>query len=418
MRIVLATRYDNGQAYGDRTGQVFGTTYEVINYVFDTDSLTVTQESAGTYDDFQDVNDPIPYQVTGEFHSVCVGSTRQPYIGDGQGGFYLGPPEANSPWCGMTAPVTCTLTIDVLDTSAPQFLNGDGTITYVVNGAAGPGDLQLLVYALPFELLVFDQAPSGNGTFVARTPLLQPGDYRLQLTQAMDSGPACVATATATIGEVPVVIVEPPVVVTPPDETLPVVEPPFISVPIILPTKQQVALAEGDGYLLVQLQQTLQPSFALGEPDEVVNVAATSPEGLSFKPNPDDTLGFAQQGAVTGVCDSRLSEVAGFNALTPYVVGEFGVTYVDAQQVSYSLDGVQYTTDLATEFTSYAIGYVDPVTDGLLSTHALVAREDIMYHERRPIQNYLDIQRNDQPVLLDFYAVARATTLEELPKAT
>jgi hypothetical protein len=176
-----------------------------------------------------------------------------------------------------------------------------------------------------------------------------------------------------------------------------------------LPTSPPAA---GDGYLLINLSESVLTGYALAEPDPQVLTAFASPAGLSLV---HPASGFAAQGAVSGSAPSRLAEVRGFDSSAPYAAGQYGVTHVDGVAVEYTLDQINYRTIVATGETTYRIGYVDPVAGGLLSPRALMGRDELMYHERRPLLNNIFLDRNDGPVLLDFYSVARANTLEELP---
>ena len=108
--IIIRTSYENYQPYGDRTGQVYGTQYDTTNWVFDTASLAVTPAFVGTYDDFQDLNDPQEWNYDGEFFHYCAGTTRRGFTGDGLGGFVI-TEEADSLSCGYVPPnpLTCEL---------------------------------------------------------------------------------------------------------------------------------------------------------------------------------------------------------------------------------------------------------------------------------------------------------------------
>ena len=181
-----------------------------------------------------------------------------------------------------------------------------------------------------------------------------------------------------------------------------------------------------DGYLLIHLRQHLLPQHALVEiirPAPSLETRAGSGlvtrnliTGRNQPAEPADPVGgFALAGAVTGETTSRLDEVRGFDAGVPFVVDEFGVSLVNATTVAYELDGIHYSTELSTGRTTYSFGYVDPVSAGLIGHNHLAGRDEIMYHERRPLHNEIVIDRADQPVLLDFYAVGRATNLEDLP---
>lgn len=173
--------------------------------------------------------------------------------------------------------------------------------------------------------------------------------------------------------------------------------------------------AEADAHLLIQLRQTLHALHALGELNPAAAALAQAPDGLDFTPLAGAT-DFASLGLVSGTTDSRLGEVRGFNKLTPYVAGEFGVTTLDGDFVEYVLDEITYRTDTTNGETRYRFGYVDPVTAGLMSPRQVLGREEYIFHERRPTVNTIAIERNEQPLLLDFYALARATTMEEMPQ--
>lgn len=198
----------------------------------------------------------------------------------------------------------------------------------------------------------------------------------------------------------------------------PVIDPnfaPIFTTPILAEVPTVPPPGPGDGYLLVTLVESVLAGYALAEPSPAVLTAFAAPGGLTLlRP----VSGFAAQGAVIGTTPSRLAEVRGFDNTNPYAPGQYGVTYVDTVAVEYTLDQIHYRTLLATQETTYRIGYVDPVAAGLLSARALAGRDELMYHERRPLLNNLFLERNDGPVLLDFYAVARANSLEELPDVT
>jgi len=132
--IIIRTSYENGTAYGDRTGQVFGTSYDTTNWVFDTDAKAVTTEFAGQYDDFQDSNHPEEYNYPGEFYHYCDGTTRRGYTGDGKGGFTVAE-ESDSPSCGYSPPAA--LTCDLGSASVSQVATATGaTLTAKLTGTA------------------------------------------------------------------------------------------------------------------------------------------------------------------------------------------------------------------------------------------------------------------------------------------
>ncbi|MGI4762503.1 MAG: hypothetical protein ACRYF0_17460 [Janthinobacterium lividum] len=135
--IIIRTSYDNAQAYGDRTGQVFGTQYDTYNWVFDTVTQTVSRQFAGTYDDFQDSTHPEEFNYAGEFYAYCAGTTRRGFTGDEQGGFTVAE-EENSLSCGYTppAPLTCDLGVAKVDVVAnsPTGATLKASFTGTVNG--------------------------------------------------------------------------------------------------------------------------------------------------------------------------------------------------------------------------------------------------------------------------------------------
>ena len=129
-QLIIRTSYENPQPYGDRTQQVFGTQYETTNWVFDTDSRTVTAQAVGSYDDFQDSNHPEEFNYEGEFYSYCAGTTRRGFTGDTRGGFTVAE-ELDSVSCGYA------LSCDLGTASVTQQLTAGGaTLTLLFDGKA------------------------------------------------------------------------------------------------------------------------------------------------------------------------------------------------------------------------------------------------------------------------------------------
>ncbi len=167
---------------------------------------------------------------------------------------------------------------------------------------------------------------------------------------------------------------------------------------------------ENDVYLLVHLEQTLLAGPGLSLlPEEVWAAAANGT--LAFTPAQDAPQAFATTGAVTGQTSSRLSEVRGYDPARPYIVGQHGVTVVTETLVTYLLDGITYTTRLADGQTTYTFGYVAPTPAQL----AVAGDDRLPFHERHPEGAPIDPNRSNRAVLPDFYAIARATSLEHLP---
>ena len=85
--------------------------YSSIEAVFDTATLT-TASNPGNGADINIFADAPPtdfYLDAGEIHSYCTGTTRNPWVCNGQGGANARPVEANSVACGAPVPVPgCT----------------------------------------------------------------------------------------------------------------------------------------------------------------------------------------------------------------------------------------------------------------------------------------------------------------------
>ncbi len=169
-------------------------------------------------------------------------------------------------------------------------------------------------------------------------------------------------------------------------------------------------MEEPDLYLLLHLQQTLLAGAALSTlPDSVW--AAAGNGTLAFTVANDASQAFVNTGAVRGLTKSRLDEVRGYDPARPYITGQHGVTAITETSVTYLLDGISYVTRLADGLTTYSFGYVAPV----LAQQAVAGDERFPFHERHPEGPAIEPQRSNRAVLPDFYAIARATSLEQLP---
>lgn len=167
---------------------------------------------------------------------------------------------------------------------------------------------------------------------------------------------------------------------------------------------------ETDAYLLVYLPQTLLAGAALSVLPESVRAAGATGT-LTFAPTAPAAGSFAQTGAVTGTTTSRLEEVRGYNPATPYVVGQHGVTQVTPEAIHYVIDQINYVTQLRDLSTTYAFGYAAPARPDW----PLAGNDAAPQHEQHPPGPVITPDRPSRPVLPDFYAVARAQHLGQLP---
>jgi hypothetical protein len=301
-------------------------------------------------------------------------------------------------------PPACTLQLTLAHYEVARNLTSPGKVAYVIGGAVDASvNVNLVRLLTGQQTTLVDTAVAGNGNFELSSQELTAGDYRLLISQNAGTTYACASSQDFSLIAIPV-IVEPPITYDPGPAPVP-----YYGEPI------DAVLGPGDSFLLLLLQQNLQTGHALAQDLSSTLTRATAPAGISFTPLVGSTAAFAALGVVSGETESRLGEVSGFNTNTPYVVGEYGVTHVDEQVVEYVLDEITYRTERSSGLTQYRIGYVDPIEAGLLPLKALYGRDELMYHEQRPLVNGIAIDRQDQPVLLDFYAVARATSLDQLP---
>lgn len=148
MTITLLREISNATSYTDPIDpRIYGTRYDVRECVFDTLTLAVTC-STGGYDDFQGNNPPgSDFAVSDEFHSLCIGTTRRAFVGDGLGGFTVAD-EANSVSCGFTppAPFTCDIRLAYQLTATP------GGADVVLSATAAHGLVQYSLDGGPLQL--------------------------------------------------------------------------------------------------------------------------------------------------------------------------------------------------------------------------------------------------------------------------
>lgn len=177
--ILLLSSYENGQPYGDRTGQVFGTMYQANQYFFNTVTRQVEVVFNGTYDDFQDANHPEAFSFEGEFYHRCEGTTRQGYVHDGHGGFTID----EIPNSGE-----CVLFVLDYARATDADASGFGTLTIQASGGTAPltaSAVELLTVALNQSL----PAQSGQPTTFPGVP---PGLYAVRVTDSTSPFPLVV----------------------------------------------------------------------------------------------------------------------------------------------------------------------------------------------------------------------------------
>jgi hypothetical protein len=179
--ILIRTTYSNPQPYGDRTGQFYGTNYDVTNWVFDTVALTVSVQSGGVVNDDFDTGGYQDYSYPGEFYGRCVGTTREAYIHDGQGDFTVSE-ELNSARCSV-------LYLDSVSTTNETAAGADdGTATIQASGGIAP------LTASVVELSRSQPATSGQPSLFDKLPT---SSFTLRVTDS--SSPAQVVQREVTI---------------------------------------------------------------------------------------------------------------------------------------------------------------------------------------------------------------------------
>jgi hypothetical protein len=153
-----------------------------------------------------------------------------------------------------------------------------------------------------------------------------------------------------------------------------------------------------DLHFTLTLQQTLRPGYAFSP------LVPAASDAL-----PPETP--ARQGVVSGRTESRLDQVRGYNNSQPYVVGERGVIALTDEIVSYVLDEITYHTRLDDGTTTYEFGFVEPA--GVFP--AQWGTETLPAHAPARVDDQLNPERIEGPLLTVFYTLGRAHTLPDLP---
>lgn len=115
---------------------------------------------------------------------------------------------------------------------------------------------------------------------------------------------------------------------------------------------------------------------------------------------------------VRGTTTSRLDEVKTYNKARPYVVGVNNVTEVTNTDVSYTIDGIIFTTSLSTGITQFAFG-VAGLTNANNESYPVAKDERDNYTTKTPTQNDIFIQRNEISVFSNIYKLSRIDTLDD-----
>jgi hypothetical protein len=187
-QIEIRTIYTNPEPYGQNTGS-YGTSYRVVRWRFDTVTLSVEvvdnervndDFSSGAFQDFD-------YQ--GEFYSRCVGTTRESYVHDGQGGFEL-VEEPNSDQCTPLSP----LILDFARATNVTAAGNDGTITVRAHGGLAP---LFAAFAIPYRRQQL--VPNAQGQLETVFVGLPAGTYDGAVADS--TNPAQSVDFSVTIGE-------------------------------------------------------------------------------------------------------------------------------------------------------------------------------------------------------------------------
>lgn len=153
-------------------------------------------------------------------------------------------------------------------------------------------------------------------------------------------------------------------------------------------------------YYTVYLEQTIR------DPGFLYSVESTvQPQPITNKVIPAIT-------PVQGTTTSRLDEVRTYNKATPYVIGVNGVTEVSKKEVSYTIDGIVFTTQLLSGDTIFAFG-VAGLTNANSESYAVVKDERDDYTTKNPTQNNIFIERNEMSVFNNIYKLSRVDSLDD-----
>lgn len=131
-------------------------------------------------------------------------------------------------------------------------------------------------------------------------------------------------------------------------------------------------------------------------------------------PLPQEVVPQIRPRGVQGTTTSRLDEVRTYNKTTPYMVGVNGVTEVTATDVTYIIDGITFSTVLATGITTYSFGGDSGLGNANTVTHNLIKDEQENYTEKLPVVNHIFVERNEISVFSQLYKLGRVDTLDDL----
>ena len=114
---------------------------------------------------------------------------------------------------------------------------------------------------------------------------------------------------------------------------------------------------------------------------------------------------------VTGITDSKLAEVRGFDFNTPYSVGNNGVTQVTPDYVAYIIGNINYITQLATSATTFSFSDTRSVyvSDNFISTD-----DDIAFMDVIDIEDEVFIERQNISVIEFFSKLRQIGSVEEI----
>lgn len=115
--------------------------------------------------------------------------------------------------------------------------------------------------------------------------------------------------------------------------------------------------------------------------------------------------------SITGVTDSKLSEVRGFDYNSPYTVGANGVTEVTADHIKYTIGNVDYVTLLSDGTTTFSFKdtRTEYVASSFISTDA-----NLTYVDKVDVQDSVFIERESVSVIEYFSKLRQIGSVSEI----